>query len=189
MNHHHNTTNESGEMLDRLESKANIQQDNVLDLFRDFVTMSPSQVFATYPDESTPITSIRRAISNLTRDGYLIKTDKKVTGLYGRPEFQWKLNESGIVPLKKKAPQIANKQLKKDFEQLELQFAEVSIRCTDLSAQLIEVCEDREKLKQANDICHEQIEKLNKQLIGKDKEIDFLHGRINELNRKHNANK
>ena len=38
-----------------------------------------------------PLTSIRRAIHDLTDKGLLFKTDRKRHGLYGRPEYIWSL--------------------------------------------------------------------------------------------------
>ena len=38
-----------------------------------------------------PITSVRRAISDLTSNGDLVKTDKQVMGIYGRKEYVWRL--------------------------------------------------------------------------------------------------
>ena len=40
-----------------------------------------------------PITSIRRAITNLTSEGYLVKTDKMVKGPYGKQVHTWKYNK------------------------------------------------------------------------------------------------
>ncbi len=42
-------------------------------------------------DKITPITSIRRCISDLTTEGLLIKTDSKVNGREGDPEFIWSI--------------------------------------------------------------------------------------------------
>ena len=39
------------------------------------------------------LTSVRRALSNLTKAERLVKTDMLVDGLYGRPEGLWKLAE------------------------------------------------------------------------------------------------
>jgi hypothetical protein len=38
-----------------------------------------------------PITSIRRAITDLTRSGYLVKTERMKIGQYGMPNHTWKL--------------------------------------------------------------------------------------------------
>ena len=40
------------------------------------------------------ITSVRRCITDLTTDGHLEKTTKKVTGMYGKPEYVWELHVS-----------------------------------------------------------------------------------------------
>jgi Fe2+ or Zn2+ uptake regulation protein len=42
---------------------------------------------------NTPITSIRRAINCLAKEGVLRKTGENRTGLFGRPELLWKLNK------------------------------------------------------------------------------------------------
>ena len=39
-----------------------------------------------------PITSTRRAITNLTEDGILVKTSFQSMGQYGRPEHHWMWN-------------------------------------------------------------------------------------------------
>ena len=36
-----------------------------------------------------PLTSIRRAMTNLTTDGKLIKTNRYVIGIYDKPEHLW----------------------------------------------------------------------------------------------------
>lgn len=36
-----------------------------------------------------PVTSTRRAISNLTEAGILQKTEKQSMGVYGKPEYHW----------------------------------------------------------------------------------------------------
>jgi DNA-binding transcriptional regulator PaaX len=36
-----------------------------------------------------PLTSVRRALTNLSKQGKLIKTDEKKKGIYGRDEFIW----------------------------------------------------------------------------------------------------
>jgi predicted ArsR family transcriptional regulator len=51
---------------------------------------SPSQVHADIL-RTSPLTSVRRSISNLTADGKLVKTERKVQGPYGRPEYVWRL--------------------------------------------------------------------------------------------------
>ena len=57
------------------------------------VSMTPAQVSSYYDDYygPAPLTSIRRAMTTLTKDGKLIKTDKQVPGIYGTPNYKWKL--------------------------------------------------------------------------------------------------
>lgn len=52
--------------------------------------LSPSQVLA-LSGLRAPLTSIRRAITNLTTDGHLVKTDLQVIGPFNRPEYCWQL--------------------------------------------------------------------------------------------------
>jgi len=56
---------------------------------------TPSQVMNWLRDDlgNPPLTSIRRAMSNLSTRGLLVKTNKQHPGLYGRPEYYWKLPE------------------------------------------------------------------------------------------------
>ena len=54
---------------------------------------SPSQMLRRLEDcgRNIPLTSVRRAISDLTRNGDLVKTDKQVMGIYGRKEYVWRV--------------------------------------------------------------------------------------------------
>ena len=52
---------------------------------------SPSEIFNQWPNNKTPITSIRRAINKLCNQGIIEKTGKRVKGLYGRNELQYKM--------------------------------------------------------------------------------------------------
>ena len=51
---------------------------------------SPSMVYYAFL-KAWPITSVRRAITNLTTAGELVKTNNTVTGMYGKPEHLWSL--------------------------------------------------------------------------------------------------
>tara|TARA_R110001606_G_C14842933_1_gene585995 strand:- start:116 stop:424 length:309 start_codon:yes stop_codon:yes gene_type:complete len=50
--------------------------------------ISPSDALYLYPD-NVPITSIRRAITQLTKKGILVKTDYTKTSEWGKPEHCW----------------------------------------------------------------------------------------------------
>ena len=77
----HNTTNEV-EQLEMFEGMANTQEEIILQMYKDRKRMSASDVFNFYPCGVTPITSIRRAITNLYKDGKLLKTEDKKQGIY-----------------------------------------------------------------------------------------------------------
>lgn len=94
MQSYHNTTHSSGQVLIEFENKAKNQEEIILDFFghkflHDF---TPDEVLEQLGLENTPITSIRRAITNLTDRGKLIKTNIQRTGKYGKPTYAWKLN-------------------------------------------------------------------------------------------------
>jgi|TARA_A100001035_G_scaffold220634_1_gene180709 hypothetical protein len=67
------------------------QEEYILAFFKDEgKPQSPSMVYDSLP-EHWPITSVRRAITNLTTAGELVKTNSTVTGMYGKPEHLWSL--------------------------------------------------------------------------------------------------
>ena len=92
----YNTTNEENPQLDVFCKKADSQDNLITDLFlcdppRKF---TPSEVWQKLIrigniDKDTPLTSIRRSINTLTKEGILRKLDEKRIGFYGRPESCW----------------------------------------------------------------------------------------------------
>ena len=88
--HHHNTTGEQGDLLALLERQAAGQDAQALDAFRRHGAMSPSECHAKAFGPDVPLTSVRRAITNLTRAGLLVRTAMKVRGPYGRAEHVWR---------------------------------------------------------------------------------------------------
>jgi hypothetical protein len=89
MNSHFNTTKESGNQLSLLNEIAINQEDKILELMTVYKRLSPSDVWKYH--QNYPITSIRRAMTNLSTKGKLVKTDEKKIGIYGRNEFIWQL--------------------------------------------------------------------------------------------------
>lgn len=87
-----NTTNLVGEELKLSTQKAETQTEKVLAYFEKYSTgrFSPSQVHLKV-NVGSPITSTRRAISDLTKEGKLEKTKYKEEGIYGKPEYMWQL--------------------------------------------------------------------------------------------------
>jgi len=90
---YHNTTESTGPERRRYQDKAVSQETKILAHFkgRPGAEITPSFVVKYYFNNSVPITSVRRALTNLTNAGELVKTNKQVKGPYGRPEFQWRL--------------------------------------------------------------------------------------------------
>lgn len=95
---YYNTTNQSGEALVSSKKKATSQEVKILQLFtrNPRVAFSPSQVWATFGN-AAPLTSIRRSITNLTKQGLIEKTSHKTEGLYGRDEYTWKLKSNATA--------------------------------------------------------------------------------------------
>ena len=97
--HYHNTTAVSGDQLDRYEDAALSQEQRLLAYFEDaynaggqYIKLTPTNALILVFSSKVPITSVRRALSNLTRDGKL-RTSGKAMGPYGRPESYWRLIE------------------------------------------------------------------------------------------------
>lgn len=96
---HHNTTNESGQLLMEYQEQAKTQEEAIFRIFqhRPDQMLTPFEVknildFITQND--TPITSVRRALTDLTSEGKLRRTKSKVIEKYNRPNFFWMLNQT-----------------------------------------------------------------------------------------------
>ena len=95
---YYNTTNEVGVQLRANLKKANNQTFLTLAVFQTYPNdyLSAHAVWTFLMDnesieEQTPLTSIRRAITDLTNQNRLVKTDKKVVGSAGRKTYTWRL--------------------------------------------------------------------------------------------------
>lgn len=89
-------TCDAGPHLAEYQAKASEQDATVLWLFQKARRpLSPSEVHDAYPCPlglpRPPLTSIRRAITTLTKAGALEKTSEKRRGIFGRSEFVWQL--------------------------------------------------------------------------------------------------
>ena len=89
----YNTINLDKKELQKALRKSEKQKDQVLAVFRTSKEpLTPAEVF-TFLNGYYPIGSIRRAITDLT--GYeLVKTEIMREGLYGSPNYCWKLRFS-----------------------------------------------------------------------------------------------
>ena len=91
---YYNTTRLNGDELKKATMEAVTQEDTILQWYTERRRLSLGEVFtmADMVGYDWPITSVRRAITNLTNRGLLVKTDEQVEGLYGRPEYVWCIN-------------------------------------------------------------------------------------------------
>lgn len=91
--HFINTINLSGDELKKHEMRAETQTRKILEFFRlhSYESFTPWEVMERMNLTNVPITSIRRALSDLTYMGYLVRTDEKRMGKYGEMNFTWKL--------------------------------------------------------------------------------------------------
>ena len=90
----YNTTHESGKMLEEFRGKALSQEAKIAEhMKKNRVAYSPYQIRDILFSEATPVTSIRRAMTNLTDDGVLLKLDRKVISRHGRPCHLWVANK------------------------------------------------------------------------------------------------
>ena len=83
---YYNTTNLEGNELSDRKNKALTQEEMVIQWFRQGRAATPSMVWKHVFNQSIPIGSVRRAVTNLKNDGALKRTDLKRTGIYGAPE-------------------------------------------------------------------------------------------------------
>ena len=90
---YHNTTGLAGKQLERRIEQAESQEEAVEALFEAHpdARLTPFEVQDVALPNS-PITSVRRAITNLTHQGVLRKTDCQKEGPYGDPNYTWTLN-------------------------------------------------------------------------------------------------
>ena len=89
---YYNTNSESGETLTTSRIRVNIQERDIISVFngRPGRKMTPFDVQDDV-GHHVPITSIRRAITNLTSRGVLTKSDAMKLGRYGKMNHCWEL--------------------------------------------------------------------------------------------------
>lgn len=90
---YYNTNAEHGDTLTESRRHAKRQQDDVLALFtrRPDALLAPHEVHELIAEPATPLTSTRRAITNLTEAGLLEKTEHRRMGAYGKHVHCWRL--------------------------------------------------------------------------------------------------
>lgn len=89
-----NTNNTNGNQLKLEWANANKQEEEIITFFskNPNILYTPFEVQDEVFGQKVPITSIRRAITNLTTKGRLRKTDHTKKGVYGKPNYCWVLN-------------------------------------------------------------------------------------------------
>lgn len=88
-----NTNGEEGEYLMSSREKCAEQEGIALSLFRRLRVLSPSECWRQWHNtygQAPPLTSVRRAITNMTNAGFLEKTSMRQTGVYGKKEYVWR---------------------------------------------------------------------------------------------------
>lgn len=90
--HFHNTVKLSGSGLVHAKSRAMTQESLILAWFKlhPGLPLTPEQASVALPAR-VPLTSVRRAISDLTHAGKLRKTTRMTEGKYGLPIHYWEL--------------------------------------------------------------------------------------------------
>jgi Fe2+ or Zn2+ uptake regulation protein len=91
---YYNTNRLTGAELKKAVADAARQERSILLIFENTgAAFSPSTIHLLMQraGKKYPLTSIRRAITNLQKAGHLMKLDNLVPGAYGKPEHQWKI--------------------------------------------------------------------------------------------------
>lgn len=91
-----NTISLRGKKLVEAQINAKIQEEKIYLIFLQNKRkgMTPFDVSEIYNKlySNAPITSIRRAMTQLTKDNHLVMTEKKRNGIYNTPNHLWELN-------------------------------------------------------------------------------------------------
>lgn len=94
----YNTNKESGLTLEKSKKKALSQEQRILTFFETEAYIHPDRRSCFTPENirtilepMPPLTSIRRALTNLTIEGFLEKTDTMAVGQYGKMIHTWRL--------------------------------------------------------------------------------------------------
>ena len=93
----YNTIDLTGQELEKAKAQTLKQEELIAAIYKKNCNkeISPSQILEIVNNHYSlnwPLTSIRRAITNLTEENTLIKLQKMKEGIYGKPEHLWKYN-------------------------------------------------------------------------------------------------
>ena len=93
----YNTNDTSAGQLEIALDSGRTQRERIMELFSMYQRMTPSMAYEHYCRQygrHTPITSIRRAITDSNKCGMLRKTSATRPGPYGRNEYFYEINIS-----------------------------------------------------------------------------------------------
>jgi|688.fasta_scaffold302740_1 hypothetical protein len=94
MQEYYNTNNlRNQQLLDAIDKNAN--QEVIIECIFKYENraLTASQVWGLFPNKTVPLTSIRRALTNLCSKNAMFKLDKMIIGLYGKPEHFYSLKQ------------------------------------------------------------------------------------------------
>jgi Fe2+ or Zn2+ uptake regulation protein len=90
-----NTTNLKGDELKATKLKTGKQNAEILELFTlyHYRSFTPAEIWEHFQKQgrNVPLTSVRRAITTLTGQGFLLCTNEMRMGMYGVKNFCWQL--------------------------------------------------------------------------------------------------
>tara|TARA_R100001463_G_scaffold127864_3_gene186201 strand:+ start:11487 stop:11816 length:330 start_codon:yes stop_codon:yes gene_type:complete len=89
-----NTTNQDQDFVKQKKTKNKNQEQKVYKIFQGGGKYTASEIYNLWSvnyAKNIPLTSIRRAMSNLQHDRQIIKTNETKIGIYGAPEHYYTL--------------------------------------------------------------------------------------------------
>ena len=94
-NMYYNTTSLDGIELKEAKNQEMKQKERILEFFKanKKEEFTPFDVHKALFGNATPVTSIRRAITDLTKEGELTQTQTQKREIYGKNNFCWKYNK------------------------------------------------------------------------------------------------
>jgi predicted transcriptional regulator len=87
---YHNTTNQNGTFVKIEINRFKNQENEVMSILIQHKQLTASEVWKWF-SKDVPLTSIRRALSNLAYDKHITKTEDTKIGLYGKPEHYYEV--------------------------------------------------------------------------------------------------
>lgn len=92
----YNSINLMGVELETAQIKCTRQEYRIFQFFKTGIAYTPFEIQELYQKQypEIPITSIRRAITNLESRGFLKKTESMKAERYGKPNHKWVINQS-----------------------------------------------------------------------------------------------